>query len=151
MIANILFTGAGICALLAFWFVGKASLYVSDKVLTSVSLLIGFVGYMLLVSLPGKTLAVYQFVLGFVFISIAFPVGRACVISLYTKLLPLEKQGTAQGIILAIGAVARIIGPFGAVKTFLWFAGPLVVFGGTATLFLFTAAIMAVINKQLDV
>ena len=151
MISNILFTGAGVCALLAFAFVGKASAYFSDRVLTTVSLLIGFVGYMLLVSMPGKNVGVYQFLLGFILISIAFPMGRACVIALYTKLLPLEKQGSAQGVILAVGAVARIVGPFAAVKTFVWFAGPLLVFGGTAVFFLFTTSLMIVAYKYLDV
>lgn len=55
--------------------------------------------------------------------------------ALYTKILPKEFQGAGQGIILAVGAVARIFGPFWAVCALTNKLGALLVFGFAASLF----------------
>lgn len=82
-----------------------------------------------------------RFLLAFALVSIAFPLGRATVMSLYTKVLPMRMQGTGQGAILAVGAVARIIGPFGSIFVFGYEFGAAAIFGGTALLFLLSAVV----------
>lgn len=141
--ANLLFTGAGLASLLAFVVVGIASTKVPDRVMVSWSLLLGILGFALLCEIPGSSLGVPQFLIGFFFISIAFPVGRATVIALYTKTLPLKWQGTGQGVILAVGAAARILGPFWAVSAFFMENGETIVFASTSCLFLCTLALFA--------
>ena len=61
--------------------------------------------------------------------------------SLYTKVLPYRLQGGGQGAILAVGAVARIIGPFVAVAVFWSEMGGWLVFGASAAVFAVTAII----------
>lgn len=99
------------------------------------SLSMGIIGCVLLVSTPMRPLPVWRFLLGFFTISVAFPVGRGTTLSLYTKLLPLKLQGAGQGVILAVGAGARILGPFWAVCAFYFKFGGLLVFGVSAMLF----------------
>lgn len=108
--ANKLFAFAGACSLITFYLLMQLSNQLSDRMLTLSSLLTGLVGYLCL-TFPLE-LSVVRFLTGFGLISTAFPMGRASVIALYTKLLPRERQGSGQGIILAIGAIARIVGPF---------------------------------------
>lgn len=55
-----------------------------------------------------------MFLVGFSLLSVAFPVGRASCVALYTKKLPKHLQHVGQGVLLAVGGVARIVGPFPA-------------------------------------
>lgn len=136
--ANLLFTAGGIASLAAFVAVAVLGKTVPDRVLVTWSLVIGAAGFSLLLSTPEKPLGVPRFLAGFLTISVAFPLGRATVVALYTKILPLPWQGTGQGIILAVGAVARIVGPFWAVRAFSFWLGGLIVFGVTVLCFLIT-------------
>lgn len=149
--ANVLFTASGACALASFAAVHVLSKRMTDRALTAWSLGLGALGYMLLVSTPDKPLPVSRFLSGFMVISVAFPVGRATTVSLYTKLLPLKDQGTGQGIILAVGAVARILGPFWAVRAFMFQNGGLIVFGATAGLFMGCLGLMGIFYSMLRV
>lgn len=149
--ANLLFTASGGCALVSFIGVRMLSKRVSDRALTAWSLGLAAVGYMLLVSTVDSPLSVSRFLSGFVVISVAFQVGRATTTSLYTKLLPLKDQGTGQGIILAVGAVARIVAPFWAVRAFLFENGGAIVFGATAGVFMGCLALMARFYSMLQV
>lgn len=79
--------------------------------------------------------------MAFLLISIAFPLGRASVMSLYTKILPFRMQGSGQGAILAVGALARIIGPFAGVGIFMHEYGGVAVFGGTSVMFAISATL----------
>lgn len=149
--ANELFTAAGVCALVSFIAVHKLSKRMTDRAMMGWSLSLGALGYVLLVSTPNKPLSQRRFLYGFMAISVAFPVGRATTVSLYTKLLPLKDQGIGQGIILAVGAVARILGPFWAVRAFLLENGALIVFGFTAALFMGSLALMGAFYSKLQV
>lgn len=148
--ANLLFTGGGIASLMAFAVVAVLGRTVADRVLVTWSLVIGGVGFALLLSTPEKPLSIARFLLGFLTISVAFPLGRATVVALYTKLLPLPWQGTGQGIILAVGAVARIVGPFWAVRAFSFWLGGLIVFGVTVVCFLTTLLLVGATYSSLD-
>lgn len=149
--ANVLFTASGACALVSFFAVHVLLKRMTERAMTGWSLALGAVGYLLLVSTPDKPLSVGRFLSGFMVISVAFPIGRATTVSLYTKLLPLKDQGTGQGIILAVGAVARILGPFWAVRAFLFDNGGLIVFGATAVLFMSCLALMGTFYSMLQV
>lgn len=149
--ANLLFTAAGACALASFVAVHVLSKRMTDRALTAWSLVLGAMGYLVLLSTPEQPLSPLRFLNGFILISVAFPVGRATTLSLYTKLLPLKDQGTGQGIILAVGAVARILGPFWAVRAFLFQYGGLIVFGATAALFLGCLGLMGFFYSMLRV
>jgi MFS transporter, ceroid-lipofuscinosis neuronal protein 7 len=148
--ANLLFTAGGAVSLGAFGALAALGGRTSDRALAAASLVIGAAGFSLLLSTPGRPLSVARFIAGFLTISVAFPVGRAAVIALYTKLLPRAWQGGGQGVILACGAAARIVGPFWAVRAFSLRLGGLVVFGATAGLFLATLAALAAAYPALD-
>ena len=68
-------------------------------------------------------------------LQVAFPFGRGVCLSMVGKLLGDRPQGTWMGVTFALGAVARIAGPFWAVHGYRT-QGALVVFGGTAALYL---------------
>jgi MFS transporter, ceroid-lipofuscinosis neuronal protein 7 len=136
--ANLLFTAAGVASLCAFAALAYLSCLFEDRMLATWSLGIGALGFAMLVSTPEYPLGYIRFLAGFMVISVAFPLGRAAVIALYTKLLPMKWQGSGQGVILAVGATARILGPFWAIRAFDNVLGDLIVFGGTALLFLIT-------------
>eukprot|EP00177_Eucheuma_denticulatum_P001968 GFKZ01003519.1.p1 GENE.GFKZ01003519.1~~GFKZ01003519.1.p1 ORF type:complete len:433 (+),score=33.65 GFKZ01003519.1:292-1590(+) len=150
--ANLLFTAAGVCALVAFAGVQTGTRRgFSDRGMTLFSLGLGLVGFVLLVPGVGGAISECRFLYGFMVISVAFPVGRATTAALYTKLLPMKEQGRGQGVILAVGAVARILGPFCAVRAVGSGSGGLEVFGGTAVAFLACAGIMGVFYARLKV
>lgn len=132
--ANTLFTVAGLLSLLAFALLTPLSRWLSDRALTASSVLLGAVGFVILTSV--NILPVARFLTGFALISVAFPMGRATTVGLYTKLLPMHAQGTGQGVLLAVGALARIVGPFCAVRAVVDRNGALTVFGATAAAFL---------------
>jgi MFS transporter, ceroid-lipofuscinosis neuronal protein 7 len=150
--ANLLFTAAGVASLGAFFVVGVLSRLQTppqDRDIVVLSLVTGVLGFCLLISTPQHQLSVPRFLAGFMAISIAFPLGRASVVSLYTKILPLAWQGSGQGAILAVGAVARVLGPFWAVRAFDFRFGGLIVFGATACLFAATLALLSVTYRSL--
>lgn len=133
--ANLLFLGAGICALFSFVSVRLLSNRCSDRDMMIWSLSMGALGSILLISFPSYPLPAWRFLLGFFTVSVAFPVGRGTTVALYTKILPREIQGTGQGVILAVGAIARIFGPFFAVYALNVPVGSLFVFGCAAFMF----------------
>lgn len=147
--ANALFTMAGVLALVAFGLLAPLSRVVSDRTLTASSLILGGTGFAVLCS--PNMLPVWRFLLGFAIISVAFPMGRASTVGLYTKLLPMHAQGTGQGVLLAVGAISRILGPFFAVGAIDSIGGGLVVFGGTAAAFMACLVAMCANYRRLNV
>lgn len=137
--ANALFTVAGLVSLAGVAFMVIGTKFLSDRILVLFSLILGMCGYGLLLG-GGGHLSQSRFLSGFLLISLAFPVGRAAILSLYTKVLPQKSQGVGQGIILAVGAVARIVGPFWAVRAISSMSGAMLVFGCTALSFAVCAA-----------
>jgi hypothetical protein len=65
---------------------------------------------------------------------VAFPFGRGVCLSMVGKILGNQPQGAWMGVMFALGAIARIAGPFWAVTGYYVF-GSLVVFGSSAVLF----------------
>lgn len=149
--ATLLFTFGSIFALGAFGGVLLSSSRFSDRGMMLFSIALGAVGYASLIYTEGFALHEHRFVSGFALISIAFPIGRATSMALYTKLLPMEGQGTGQGVLLAVGAVARILGPICAIQALLMEHGGLVVFGVTALLFSICAGVVLLGYSQLKV
>lgn len=139
--ANALFTLAGFLSLLAFLVMDPLSQHISDRNIALLSLVLGASGFACLLPAwhsggdDGTLLSPSRFLTGFLLVSTAFPVGKASVVSLYTKMLPSSAQGVGQGVLLAVGAVSRIVGPFCAVLAVGSFWGMIGVFGGATLLF----------------
>uniref|UniRef100_A0A7S0BG08 Major facilitator superfamily (MFS) profile domain-containing protein n=1 Tax=Rhodosorus marinus TaxID=101924 RepID=A0A7S0BG08_9RHOD len=146
--ANALFTGAGILSLLTFVALNYLGDTVSDRMLVFISLVIGVIGYGLLMDLPSGVFPLWRFVLGFGIVSVAFPIGRAIVVAMYSKVIGPNDQGVWMGILFAVGALARILGPFLAVKG-LEFGGAALVFGGTSFIFAISVVLMLVAYKTM--
>ena len=157
--ANLLFTAAGVanlaCAVLMSILTSpvpssvsgapSSEQRVSDRALLFASLLLGFVGWLVMVppynwaaAGPRKAdahpMGLPQFGIGFSLVTICFPFGRGLCLAMVGKLLGDQPQGFWMGLMLALGAIARIVGPFWAVAGYYMF-GTLSVFGSCALLF----------------
>lgn len=109
--ANALFTFSGILSLIAVLVIQAfANRRVSDRLFLLISFAMAALGYGLLAVTRSSTM----FLIGFSLLSVAFPVGRASCVALYTKKLPKHMQHVGQGVLLAVGGIARIVGPFPA-------------------------------------
>merc|ERR1712070_220552 len=75
-----------------------------------------------------------QFLTAFTLVTVAFPFGRGICLAMVGKLLGDSPQGAWMGLMFALGALARIAGPFWAVQGYSLF-GAKAVFGSTAALF----------------
>lgn len=140
--ATMLFTFGSLFALGATIMVLKLSSRFSDRGMVLFSIGLGAVGYASLMYTKEAPISKVRFLGGFAVISVVFPIGRAITMALYTKLLPLGGQGTGQGIILAVGAVARIVGPLCAIRALLMEEGGLILFGITGLLFAVCAVVV---------
>lgn len=113
---------------------------VGDRALLVTSFVLALLGWVLMVPPDGWGVAglppmgFVQFGLSFSLVTIAFPFGRGVCLSMVGKLLGNQPQGGWMGIMFALGAIARIAGPFWAVTGYSHF-GSLAVFGSTAALF----------------
>jgi len=113
---NLLFVGVGIVSLVTSVGVKYATRCVDDYKLLITSLVVGFVGSILLIdSLPGwggtQVLPLGRFFLGFTMITVAFPFGRNVSLSVFSQILGPTPHGEWFGWMFAAGAVPRIIGP----------------------------------------
>jgi len=83
---------------------------------------------------PRATMGFGQFGLSFGLVTVAFPFGRGVCLSMVGKLLGERPQGAWMGIMFAVGAIARIVGPFWAVTGYASL-GAVSVFASSALLF----------------
>uniref|UniRef100_A0A7S4RE02 Major facilitator superfamily (MFS) profile domain-containing protein n=2 Tax=Ditylum brightwellii TaxID=49249 RepID=A0A7S4RE02_9STRA len=130
---NLLFVGAGILSLIASIVVKYASRVLDDRVMLFFSALIGFVGSVLLIDYPTATddytidaeengnvkhnvVPIPQFLIGFALITLAFPFGRNVTLGVYGNVLGPINQGRWMGLMLAVSAIPRALGPFAAVS-----------------------------------
>jgi len=148
--ANLLFTAAGVanllCAVLMSYLAGARvaadgtpTQLVGDRALLIASCALALAGWVLLVppngwGVDGPPMSLLQFGVSFGLVTVAFPFGRGVCLSMVGKLLGDRPQGAWMGIMFALGAIARIAGPFWAVTGYNYF-GALAVFGSTAALF----------------
>ena len=167
--ANLLFTAAGIanllCALVMSVLTAPKNAMsveqrVSDRVLLFASLAVGLVGWLAMVP-PGawgtddgqtdvasRPMSLSQFGLGFSLVTICFPFGRGLCLAMVGKLLGDQPQGFWMGLMLALGAIARIIGPFWAVHGYYLF-GSFVVFGSASLCFVVSMLAMWLLWSKL--
>jgi len=159
MKANLLFTAAGVANLLCSVVMSYLSSprpsatrtgtqfvqLVSDRTLLAWSMLLGAAGWLLLIParhMPWNPMGwqlqpdVGEFCAAFGLVTVAFPFGRGVCLSMAGKLLGDSPQGGWMGIMFALGSVARIIGPFWAVRGYE--LGTFVLFGVTGSGFLFS-------------
>lgn len=109
---NALFVMGGILAVMCFIGIHQLSKRgVNDWYLLMCSFISGVIGFTLFIP-RNNELSDIRFIIGFLFISVAFPLGRATTLAVYTKILPAKVQGVGQGVMFAVGAFARIVGPF---------------------------------------
>lgn len=153
--ANVLFIAAGVLNLLCAIGLSVASApregphgpapRVGDRPLLLCSLGCAALGWALMALPPSRS----QFILAFTLITIAFPFGRGVCLAMVGKLLGDAPQGAWMGVTFAMGAMARIIGPFWAVHGFFSFSAA-AVFGSTAALFWAALLAMAALWRRLS-
>ena len=136
---NLLFTAAGVANLLCAMLMsiltrarGPSDPLVGDRTLLVSSCMLAAAGWLLMVppdswglmvppdgsappAPPRASMGFVQFGLSFGLVTIAFPFGRGVCLSMVGKLLGERPQGAWMGIMFALGAIARIVGPFWAV------------------------------------
>ena len=115
---NILFAGAGMISLITSFSVRYISRHVKDQTLLIFSILIGLVGSILLIDIPHfeTVLPAWRFLTGFSLITMAFPVGRNVVLAVFGNILGPVNQGRWMGVIIAVSALPRALGPFLALE-----------------------------------
>lgn len=138
--ANLLFVAAGLLNLVCAIGLSVASAprrgahgpapRVGDRSLLLCSLGCAALGWALMALPPSRL----QFISAFTLVTIAFPFGRGVCLAMVGKLLGDAPQGAWMGVTFAMGAMARIIGPFWAVHGF-FSLGAAAVFGSVAALF----------------
>jgi ceroid-lipofuscinosis MFS transporter 7 len=153
--ANMLFIAAGLLNLVCAVGLSVASAprqgahgpapRVGDRSLLLCSLGCAALGWALLTLPPSRP----QFILAFTLVTIAFPYGRGVCLAMVSKLLGDTPQGAWMGLTFAMGAMARILGPFWAVYGFFQF-GAAAVFGSTAALFCTALLAMAAFWRRLS-
>ena len=163
MSANLLFTAAGIANLICA--IGLSVLSapkiageprsaprVADRALLVGSLLCAALGWALMVpAAPPAShapLPLPQFLIAFTLVTAAFPVGRGVCLAMAGKLLGDEPQGAWMGAMFALGAIARIAGPFWAVHGYEAY-GAAGVFGASAALFALALCAVGLLGTDL--
>ena len=114
---NLLFIGVGVLSLFTSATVGFLSRFFSDRSMLVLSLVLGLIGSVLLIDTKDDFLGLPRFLLGFGIITVAFPFGRNVTISIFSAVLGEVEQGFYMGLMLAIGAIPRALGPFWAIKS----------------------------------
>ena len=176
--ANLLFTAAGVANLLCAVLMSiltspkppsssdggggtpSSEQRVDDRVLLFASLLLGLVGWLAMIPpydwhalgprrADAHPMGLPQFGIGFSIVTVCFPFGRGLCLAMVGKLLGDRPQGFWMGLMLALGAIARIVGPFWAVAGY-YLCGTLSVFGSCALLFAASAVAMWVLWARLS-
>ena len=110
---NLLFLGVGMLSLVTALSVRYLTRYIEDRTLLIISIFTGFLGSVMLIDLPfNQTLPMWRFLVGFSLITVAFPIGRNVVLGIFGSVLGEVNQGRWMGILFAISAFPRVIGPF---------------------------------------
>jgi MFS family permease len=110
---NLLFTCAGVLSLIVSFAVRLLARYVEDRVLLVASILIGFLGSAFLMDSPfSPDLPIWRFLVGFSLVTVAFPIGRNVVLGIFGNVLGPVNQGRWMGVMVAISAFPRVVGPF---------------------------------------
>jgi hypothetical protein len=81
------------------------------------SIVLGGAGSVILIDSSSTILSIPRFLFGFAVITVAFPMGRNVTISIYSAVLGDVEQGFYMGLMLAVGAIPRALGPFWAIKS----------------------------------
>ena len=115
---NMLFVGAGAISLITSFLVRYISRHVRDQTLLIASIVIGLLGSILQMDIPQieRVLPMHRFILGFSLSTMAFPMGISVVLGLYSNILAPVNQGKWMGVIFAVSAVPRSLGPFLALE-----------------------------------
>ena len=115
---NLLFAGAGVISLITSFSVRYISRHVKDQTLLIASIVIGLLGSLMQMDIPQiePVLPIKRFVLGFSLATMAFPIGRNVILGLFSNILGPVSQGRWMGVIIAVSAVPRALGPFLALE-----------------------------------
>lgn len=107
-----LFAGVGLLSLATSLIVSSLAKCCSDLALLVLSLVFGLVGSLLLIDQPFfPELRTDRFLVGFAFITVAFPFGRNVALAMFSKILGPTPQGTWIGLMFVVGALPRCLGP----------------------------------------
>mmetsp|Transcript_28420 Transcript_28420/g.59739 ORF Transcript_28420/g.59739 Transcript_28420/m.59739 type:complete len:577 (+) Transcript_28420:181-1911(+) len=120
---------------------------VGDRQLLFVSFVVASAGWLAMI--PIGEPKVPQFFVAFTLVTVAFPFGRGLCLAMISKLLGDEPQGGWMGIVFAVGAIARVAGPFWAVHGY-YTLGSFAVFGSTGLLCLLSLFALFGLWRRLD-
>ena len=141
-----LFAGSGVISIITFAAIHLWGHVLKERTLLELGLLLGGVGWLLLIDYQRRHINLPMFFVGYVLISMSFPIGRNVVFTMLSKILGPCRAGGYMGWMLAVGAVARMLGPFWAVQS-LTFSIKLG-FGVTAGLFFIGMLLLGCFWKQ---
>jgi len=105
----------GVIILFGMYWLSK---WIKDIYLLNFGLILMFIGCALLI---GNNLSLIQFTIGAGIIwSIGYPMAQTIIISMFSKLIKVERQGMIMGLIGTAGSLGRICGPIisGYIYTF---------------------------------
>jgi MFS family permease len=135
-----LFSASGVMSIVAFSLVHTLGGTIDNRKMLLAALFINAIGWILMIDFKYHTVNPYLLILGYILISVGFPVARNLVYIILTKVLGPKRAGIYMGGMLAVGAIARMIGPFWAVNSML--ISIKLCFLSTAVLFLVTMLIL---------
>lgn len=135
-----LFSASGVMSILAFSIVHTLGETIDNRKMLLAALFINSVGWILMIDFEYHYVNKYMLIFGYVLISVGFPVARNLIYIILSKVLGPNRAGIYMGAMLAVGAIARMIGPFWAVNSML--ISIKLCFISTAVLFLVTVLIL---------
>jgi ceroid-lipofuscinosis MFS transporter 7 len=110
--AGFVFAGMGLIGVGVLFFISYISKFISDFIVLVVGLVTLTLGCGLLI---GNHLSLARFLIGAGLIwCIGFPLAQTIIVSMFSKMLGKQAQGTWMGWIGAMGSLGRIVGPIGA-------------------------------------
>ena len=145
--AYIMFAVSGFLTFWTFMLMKIIDGVFSDTTLAMVGSLMQLFGFILIIDFVPRIIEPIRFIIGYCLICVAFVPGRGICLTLLSKIIGKHKAGNYMGYMLAIGALARSLGPFWAVRSLL--VSPTITFGGWALLFLITIWVQIVCHSSL--
>jgi MFS family permease len=115
----VMYAGSGLFTIVAFILMHLTSGKIDDRVFCVIGLIIGIVGFVLMIDFEERVIWYPAFFVGYALISMSFPIGRIVTLSMLSKIIGPAKAGGYMGWYLCIGAIARCVGPYWAVNALL--------------------------------
>jgi len=113
----LLFAGAGLISILSLALVNWLDNKLSDRGIFLLSLVLGILGWAMMIDFNDRHIPIGLFLIGFGLISCHFAMARNVLFSIYSKIIGPHPAGMYMGMTLASGLLSRTISPFSAIKS----------------------------------